>query len=228
MKTLSIVLLLSSTASAGKINIVGHDPSQEALSRAEILLYADRTIRHGTANAVTQAGYGIETAHHSLRGVVHPNGDIDATALGCRYNFCNGIEGDSWDITFTRRGGFVTTSIDTRGEFPQFDISWTLPILYKRSFAAGDATTDFRFDSADMVQVFTAGLYETGQPGDWLAGDFTGDGLFDSGDMLAAFQAGGYEASVAAVAVPEPAYPVTLLAVALLIASLSFRMRCNA
>ena len=199
MRTLLFVLLLSSTASANRIYIFGHDPAQEAGSRAEILMNPDRSIRFGRSAVSNDAGYGIDTANHSLRGVVHPNGDIDATGLGCRYNFCGSATNDAWDVTFTRRGGWVTTSIDTRGEYPQYDISWTLPIQYKRSFDAGDANGDFRFDSEDMVQVFTAGLYETGQPADWLAGDFTGDGVFDSGDMLAAFQAGGYEKPLAAV-----------------------------
>ena len=58
----------------------------------------------------------------------------------------------------------------------------------------GDANGDGRFDSQDLLQVFQAGEYEDGVPGNstWEEGDWTGDGEFDSADLLAAFRAGGY------------------------------------
>ena len=70
----------------------------------------------------------------------------------------------------------------------------------------GDANLDLEFNSGDMVQVFVAGKYETGEDAGWEDGDWNGDTKFGSGDMVAAFAAGGYEqgAKPAVSAVPEP------------------------
>lgn len=72
------------------------------------------------------------------------------------------------------------------------------------AFDAGDANLDGAFDSTDLVQVFTAGLYDTGQVADWTSGDWNLDGAFNSSDLVRAFTAGGYESAARAVAVPEP------------------------
>ena len=70
----------------------------------------------------------------------------------------------------------------------------------------GDADLNGEFNSSDMVQVFTAGKYETGEPAGWAEGDWDGSGVFDSSDMVTAFADGGYEKGLRtdAVAVPEP------------------------
>ncbi|MCA9198144.1 MAG: hypothetical protein KDA87_11420, partial [Planctomycetales bacterium] len=59
----------------------------------------------------------------------------------------------------------------------------------------GDANLDGRFDSADLVLVFTAGGYEDNvlQNSNWDQGDWNCDGEFDSSDLVAAFQTGGYQ-----------------------------------
>ena len=86
------------------------------------------------------------------------------------------------------------------------------PIRGVRIF--GDVNLDQRFDSGDIVAIFAAGRYETGEAASWADGDWTGDGLFDSGDIVAAFAGGGYDrGTTAAVAVPEPS--AILLALAL-------------
>ena len=61
----------------------------------------------------------------------------------------------------------------------------------------GDANLDRRFDSSDLVTVFTAGKYENGLAGSagWAEGDWNGDGLFNSTDLVLAFQDGGYVAA---------------------------------
>ena len=71
----------------------------------------------------------------------------------------------------------------------------------------GDSNLDGEFSSADFVQIFTAGKFETNQPANWDEGDWNGDGTFDSGDFVAAFTDGGFELGprVAVSAVPEPA-----------------------
>lgn len=59
----------------------------------------------------------------------------------------------------------------------------------------GDATLDGLFNSADIVTVFQAGLYESSVPetADWSTGDWDCDGQFTSGDLVFAFQQGEYE-----------------------------------
>lgn len=70
----------------------------------------------------------------------------------------------------------------------------------------GDANFDREFNSGDLVTVFAAGKYETGQMADWTEGDWDGDMAFGSGDLVYAFSDGGYEmgAPPAVAAVPEP------------------------
>ncbi len=74
---------------------------------------------------------------------------------------------------------------------------------------SGDANGDGQFTSSDLVDVFVAGQYEDGLPGNslWQTGDWTGDGDFTSSDLVVAFQEGAYELGSQpnpAAAVPEP------------------------
>ncbi|MEX1365841.1 MAG: hypothetical protein AB1Z98_22120 [Nannocystaceae bacterium] len=57
----------------------------------------------------------------------------------------------------------------------------------------GDADQDGDFDSSDLQEVFSAGLYETNQLAQWDQGDWDGDGLFTSGDLVLALADGCYE-----------------------------------
>ena len=70
----------------------------------------------------------------------------------------------------------------------------------------GDANLDGEFNSGDLVDVFAAGQYETGELATWSQGDWNGDRVFGSSDLVAAFADGGYEKGtrMAAAAVPEP------------------------
>lgn len=64
----------------------------------------------------------------------------------------------------------------------------------------GDANGDGRFDSSDLVAVFTAGEYEDALAGNstFSEGDWNGDGDFTSSDLVLAFRLGHYAAAVAA------------------------------
>ena len=64
---------------------------------------------------------------------------------------------------------------------------------------AGDANLDGRFDSRDLISVFTANQYEDGVVGNsrWSTGDWDGDGEFSTSDLLVAFQAGWYSTAAA-------------------------------
>lgn len=55
--------------------------------------------------------------------------------------------------------------------------------------ATGDATRNGAVDSGDLVAVFTAGAYETGEAAGHDAGDFDCDGSVDSADLVAMYQA---------------------------------------
>ncbi|MCA9149966.1 MAG: PEP-CTERM sorting domain-containing protein [Planctomycetales bacterium] len=70
----------------------------------------------------------------------------------------------------------------------------------------GDANLDGTFNTSDLVVLFSAGTYETGQAATWSTGDFNGDGTFTTSDLVSALSDGGYEAGprAAVAAVPEP------------------------
>ncbi len=88
----------------------------------------------------------------------------------------------------------------------------TIWVKELRKTWVGDANFDNEFNSGDLVDVFAAGLYETGQAAGWAQGDWSGDMVFDSGDLVAAFSDGGYEQGPAgAAAVPEPSSLVLAL-----------------
>ena len=91
----------------------------------------------------------------------------------------------------------------------------------------GDSNKDGEFDSTDFVVVFTAGLYETGQPAKWATGDWDGDGEFDSSDFVVAFGDGGFEQGMrpAVNPVPEPSSPFMLVAALLAIVTRLRRQR---
>lgn len=85
-------------------------------------------------------------------------------------------------ITFNECGYAVLSS--NSPETGQELAIWT-PIV-------GDSTFDNVFDSSDLIEVFQAGLYESGVDAVWGEGDWNFDGKFDSSDLIAAFQAGIY------------------------------------
>ncbi len=81
----------------------------------------------------------------------------------------------------------------------------------------GDADLNGVFDSSDLVKVFSAAKYESGQAATWDQGDWDGDMTFNSGDLVAAFSNAGYDAGERpggpnpAVVVPEPTSMVLIL-----------------
>ena len=57
---------------------------------------------------------------------------------------------------------------------------------------AGDVNLDGRFNSSDLVEVFTIGVYETDRLATWQQGDWNCDGRFDTQDVVWAFQVNAY------------------------------------
>jgi hypothetical protein len=70
----------------------------------------------------------------------------------------------------------------------------------------GDADLNQEFNSSDLVKVFVAGKYETGQDAGWEEGNWSDDGVFDTHDLVVAFVEGCYEMGPRAegTVVPEP------------------------
>ena len=77
----------------------------------------------------------------------------------------------------------------------------------------GDSNLDNEFNSSDLVEIFAAGKFESGEPATWAQGDWNADGSFDSGDLVAAFADGGFEQGPVGGnnLVPEPSSIAMLL-----------------
>jgi hypothetical protein len=116
----------------------------------------------------------------------------------------------------------LAAAIQTGSVHPQYDLnhSGTVDLEDHAYWVSdlnrtwiGDANLDGEFNSGDLVDVFEAGRYETGEAVGWSQGDWNADGVFDSSDFTTAFQDGGYEmgARVAVAAVPEPSSSGLLL-----------------
>lgn len=125
-----------------------------------------------------------------LRGDYNVNGVLDAADLDVQ-----SLAMSQKDRTFDlNQDGQVT--IDDR-------YIWLHEIA---KTVAGDANFDRLFSSADLVQVFQTGRYETTQSATWAQGDFNGDLRFTTGDLVMSFQDGYYEVArpQATSVIPEP------------------------
>ncbi len=60
----------------------------------------------------------------------------------------------------------------------------------------GDSNCDGLFNESDILMVFQAGKYNTGEAATWGDGDWNLDGVFDSSDLKEAFVVGRYRAGV--------------------------------
>jgi hypothetical protein len=105
------------------------------------------------------------------------------------------VTGDDIDLLLAAiRRGVETSRFDLNGDGKcNFYDSNQLIVNVLRS-AFGDSNLDRVFDSGDLVQIFSAGEFEDGIPGNsgWADGDWNGDGDFDTADLVLAFQSGSY------------------------------------
>ena len=104
--------------------------------------------------------------------------------------------------------------VPSGGDSGRFGI-WQAPVLDVAPFVRqpGDSNQDIQFDTSDIVEVLSAGKYETGEPATWAEGDWDaapdesltnapplGDGVFNSLDIIVAqavnlFESGPYAGS---------------------------------
>lgn len=78
------------------------------------------------------------------------------------------------------------------GTTPRFDHNELLQVItefiadsIEREIVVGDSDLNGRFDSGDLVAMFAANEYESGDGASILEGDWNGDGKFDSSDIVA-------------------------------------------
>lgn len=147
----------------------------EALSEAQI--------------AAVMSGDFSEWLTAGILGDYNENGVLDAADLDLQ---TAGIGAN--DLAFDLNADGESNFLDRKQWIKELKKTWI-----------GDADLNGEFNSGDLVKVFQAGLFETGQAATWEQGDFDGDGVFGSGDFVAAFQDGGFEQGpLAASTVPEP------------------------
>ncbi len=138
---------------------------------------------------------GDQWATAELTGAVGPTGD---------YNGSGQLDAGDLDV----HAQYVIDSnpagdVDGDGDTDNDDrLAWVKDL---QGSWLGDSDFSGEFNSSDLVAVFAAGLYETGQAAGYAAGDWNGDMVFNSSDLVAAFTDGGYEQGPLGAAVPEPA-----------------------
>ncbi len=144
----------------------------------------------------------------TLRGLSNIVGDFSANEV---------LDTEDIDLlTDAIRAGTDEAFFDLNGDSSvdlQDQTVWVHDI--KKTFF-GDADLNGLFNSQDLVNVFTAGLFEdeVARNSTWATGDWDGDGDFTTSDIVLAFEDGGYERGPrpALSAIPEPTSSVMLLA----------------
>lgn len=149
-----------------------------------------------------------------LEGDYNNNGELDAGDLDLQAS--DGIKNQN--LAYDLNGDGV---VDYDGD----RVMWLHDL---KKAPVGDADLDRSFTSNDFVQVFIAGLYETGSEAKWGEGDWNGDLVFGSSDFVAAFTDGYYEQGpfpddAGLAAVPEPT--TTLLSLIGITAVIAWRRR---
>ena len=201
---------------------------QVAIASVEFRTPGKSTAANGLLAELTLDTTGFFEGSWDLRlsGVLDdfPGGPFDTDFAGIPITISNGairlqggVDGDVNDdgridandidlIVDGILGNAPTDGLDLDGSsvVDASDVIYLVKSILKTSI--GDANLDGVFGSSDMVKVFIAGKYETGQEAGWGEGDWNSDGRFNTRDLVAAFQDGGYDQGFRpnVVAVPEP------------------------
>jgi hypothetical protein len=142
-------------------------------------------------------------------GDFNQNGQLDVIDLDA---LSNAVRSSSSDWNYDLDGNGLLEPTDRRVWINQL-----------KGTHIGDSNLDGRFNSSDLVRVFSLGEFEDGQPlnSGWEEGDWNGDGDFTTADFVLAFQEGTYVAqAIGAANVPEPAAG-TLLVIAATVAAVT-------
>jgi D-alanyl-D-alanine carboxypeptidase len=115
-----------------------------------------------------------------LPGDLESNPSVDEPDIA---SMCEQLHADQPDLDYDLNGDGVVDPLD---------LDHLVHEVLGTTF--GDANLDGIFNSADLVEVFSAGEYEDGISGNsnWAEGDWNCDSEFDTSDLIAAFQDGGY------------------------------------
>ncbi len=162
-------------------------------------------------NLPTLSGVTLERVEVALPGDYNADGVLDATDIDLQAAEMQKPEAEQDLARFDHNNDGV---INVGAAGPD-ESTWGDRLIWIRNLrgtSVGDANLNDVFDSGDLVDVFVAGKYATGEMASWAEGDWDGDMLFDSGDLVLAFQDGGYVAAAAPATVPEPS-TLCLLAV---------------
>ena len=147
-------------------------------------------------------------AHFAAASNVGETGDFDGSGqldVGDLNALLTEVAAATNEPTFDLDGDNRVTSSDIKAWVTGLKGTWI-----------GDANLDGEFNSGDLVAVFGAGKFETGEAVGWDQGDWSGDGVFNSTDFVEAFSDGGYERGPIGepAAVPEPTGSLLLIVAA--------------
>jgi len=197
------------------VNDVVHDiPPSQILAVADQMLQAATSADRVLFAAVTPFTVGLPSVRtqSDLDRAADYNGQlagwVNSQDIPSRLGFV-----DNWAAWNGSPDGMVVSDglhPNTAG-IAALSQSWCSMLAATIDPFAGDANQDGHFNSSDLVQVFSEGLYETGLPAVWQQGDWDGNGLFATGDMVLAFGTGMYEETAADAIVPEPSAMILFL-----------------
>ena len=132
-----------------------------------------RTTGHAPINAMT--------IMYCLKGDFDCDGHVDVNDLET-LNEAIKSEDEDIDLDFDLNLDLTVSHDDV--------MTW---IKCAKGTCVGDVNLDGVFNSDDLVELFTEGLYNTDNEATWTSGDWNGDCRFDSDDLVLAFIEGCYE-----------------------------------
>ena len=138
-----------------------------------------------TLEAIDFDGNVVATQRFNVVNASAPAADINMDG------FVNVQDIDLLAAAIRTQGQSIDLNED--GSTDQFDLQFLVEDVLGTT--AGDANLDGRFDSSDLVLMFSASEYEDGIPlnSTWAEGDWNGDGDATTRDIVVAFMTGAYE-----------------------------------
>ncbi|MCA9212924.1 MAG: hypothetical protein KDB27_07665 [Planctomycetales bacterium] len=93
----------------------------------------------------------------------------------------------------------IVGDVNSDGSLDQDDVQFFLNNILQTT--PGDVDLNGRFDSGDLVKMFTTARYENNIPGSatFADGDMDGNGLFDSSDLVKMFSEGRYDSGASPI-----------------------------